>query len=322
MTPLRLVFAGTPDFAAIHLNSLLDSAHSPLAVYTQPDRPSGRGRRLSPSPVKAQALEAGLPIFQPQRLDSTEARQQLQALAPDLLVVVAYGLILPKAILELPRLGCINVHASLLPRWRGAAPIQRALLAGDAETGISLMQMDEGLDTGDILLQHSLPIDPRDSSASLHQRLAELGALSLIEGLDRLVANGLRPCPQTETQASYAAKLRKEEGNLNWDLPAETLERQIRAFNPWPVAWSELQGQRIRIWEARPSTSLLSGAAGTILAADSTGIEVATGAGSLIVTRLQLPGGKQLSPAALLNARHDLFVPGRCFDRAGVPSQP
>src|SRR5690606_30946186 len=250
--PLRIVFAGTPVFAALHLQALLDwGGGEVIGVYTQPDRPAGRGKQLAASPVKQLALAHSLPVFQPPSLRSAEAQAELKALGADLMVVVAYGLILPKTVLETPRLGCINVHASILPRWRGAAPIQRAIAAGDQETGITIMQMDEGLDTGAMLHVRTLPIEPTDTGGSLHDRLAELGAEALLESLEDLERRQAEAQPQDNAQATYARKLDKDEAWINWHMPATDIERLVRAFNPWPVAYTLDHGERVRIWSAR-----------------------------------------------------------------------
>jgi methionyl-tRNA formyltransferase len=316
---LRLLFAGTPDFAAIHLKALVDSEHQLIGVYTQPDRPAGRGKKLQASPVKRLAAEAQLPVFQPASLRGEKEQQQLAELGADALVVVAYGLILPQAVLDAPRLGCLNVHASLLPRWRGAAPIQRAIEAGDRETGITIMQMDAGLDTGDMLATATCPIRPDTSAASLHDELAELGApllLSVLNDLPRFQQNAL---PQDDSAATYAPKILKSEAGLDWTRDAADLDRAIRAFNPFPVCFSTLAGERVKIWQAEP----LSGATGpispgTILRADREGILVSCGSGQLRIQRLQLPGGKPLSAEQILNARRELLSPGQQFAPAAA----
>ncbi|WP_207060751.1 methionyl-tRNA formyltransferase [Motiliproteus sp. SC1-56] len=312
--PLRIVFAGTPAFAAASLDALLNTPHQLVGVYTQPDRPSGRGKKLTPSAVKLRAIEAGLTVFQPQSLKTPEAQAELAALEPDLMVVVAYGLLLPKAVLDIPRLGCINVHASLLPRWRGAAPIERALLAGDEETGITIMQMDEGLDTGDMLLKKRCPIAADDTSHKLHERLMGLGAEALDEALENIALGRAVPEPQDETRACYAAKLTKAEGALDWALPAAELDRRIRGLNPRPVAFSDLNGERVRIWDAFLTKESSERPPGELICAEKEGLKVATGSGVLVITRMQLPGKKQLPVADLLNARQDLFRAGNRFE--------
>ncbi len=305
--PLRIVFAGTPDFAAPCLQACLDSGHEVVAVYTQPDRPAGRGRKLSPSPVKQAALAAGLPVEQPLSLRDAKAQAQLAAWQADLLVVVAYGLILPRKVLAMPRHGCWNVHASLLPRWRGAAPIQRAILAGDAETGVDLMQMEAGLDTGPVLLQRRTPISAADTGGQLHDRLSLLGADVLGEGLRRL-ADGSLPAAvaQSEDGICYAHKLDKAEARLDFSQDAPSLLRTVRAFNPWPVAEADIAGERLRIWAAAVVDGHQPERAGQVLAASRAGIDIACGDQVLRLTTVQRPGGKPISAADYLNARPEL----------------
>lgn len=307
--PLRIVFAGTPEFAAEHLEALLASQHQVIAVYTQPDRPAGRGQKLTPSPVKRLALQHDIPVHQPSTLRDSAAQAELAALEPDLLVVVAYGLILPQTVLDIPRLGCINSHASLLPRWRGAAPIQRAIEAGDAESGVTVMQMEAGLDTGPMLLKVSTPIAPGDTGGSLHDRLAGLGARALVEAVDALSTGSRQGEPQDDTQATYAHKLNKGEARLDWSRPAQELERQIRAFNPWPICHGSLNGETLKVLAAEAGQG--SGPAGTILAIDREGLTVACGSAALRLTRLQLPGGKPLAFADLYNSRRERFTVGQ-----------
>jgi len=276
-------------------------------VYTQPDRPAGRGRKLTPSPVKQAALAAGIPVEQPESLKSQAARDTLAAYRPDLMVVVAYGLILPRKVLALPRLGCWNVHASLLPRWRGAAPIQRAILAGDAESGVDLMQMEAGLDTGPVLLERRTPIDRADTGGSLHDRLSALGAEVLADGLRRAVAGEtLAPTPQPEAGVTYAHKLDKAEAKLDFQRDALALERQVRAFDPWPVAEGEIAGEPLRIWAAEAIARDHAASPGSVLSAGRDGIEIACGSGALRVTALQRAGGKRIGAADYLNARPEL----------------
>ena len=305
---MRIVFAGTPEFAAEHLKALLGTQHQVIAVYTQPDRPAGRGHKLMPSPVKQLAVEHGIPVYQPATLRAPEAQAELAALQPDLMVVVAYGLILPQVVLDTPRLGCINSHASLLPRWRGAAPIQRAVQAGDDESGVTVMQMEAGLDTGPMLLKVSTPIAPSDTGGSLHDRLAALGSQAVIQAVDALAAGTLTGEVQDDSLANYAHKLNKDEARIDWSRPAVELERQVRAFNPWPICHSTLNGEPLKVLAATLGEG--SGQPGQILAASKDGLTVACGEGALRLTRLQLPGGKPLSFADLYNSRREQFAPG------------
>jgi methionyl-tRNA formyltransferase len=304
--PLRIVFAGTPEFALPSLRAAARMGEI-VAVYTQPDRPAGRGRQLAPSPVKQAALNNGWPVHQPSTLKTVEARHALAALEPDLLVVVAYGLILSPKILAIPRHGCWNVHASLLPRWRGAAPIQRAIEAGDAQTGVCLMQMAEGLDTGPVLLSLATPIDPDDTAGSLHNRLAELGAEVLSDGLTLLRA-GMRPVarPQADVGITYAHKLDKIEARLDWNQPASVLERKVRAFNPWPVAEAVVNGERLRIHEAHAVAVEHGAALGSVLAMARDGVDIACLDGALRLTVVQREGGCVLPISDYLNARLSL----------------
>jgi len=309
-TSLRIIFAGTPDFAARHLDALLSSGHQVVGVFTQPDRPAGRGKKLMPSPVKVLAEEHSLPIFQPASLRPQENQQLVADLNADVMVVVAYGLILPKAVLDMPRLGCINVHGSLLPRWRGAAPIQRSLWAGDADTGVTIMQMDVGLDTGDMLYKLSCPITDEDTSATLYDKLAELGPKGLIDTLQQLADNRVQPEVQDEALVTYAEKLSKEEARLDWSLPAAQLERCIRAFNPWPMSWLEIDGQPVKVWQASVIAGPVNAAPGTIVEANKQGIQVATVEGILNLESLQPAGKKAMSAQDLLNSRREWFTPG------------
>jgi len=303
---LRIVFAGTPEFAAEHLKALLDTPHQIVAVYTQPDRPAGRGQKLMPSPVKQLAAQHGLPVLQPPTLRAPEAQAELAALQPDLMVVVAYGLILPQAVLDIPRLGCINSHASLLPRWRGAAPIQRAVQAGDAESGVTVMQMEAGLDTGPMLLKVSTPISAEDTGGSLHDRLARLGPPAVVEAIAGLAAGTLKGEVQDDALATYAHKLSKDEAKLDWSRPAVELERAVRAFDPWPVCHTTLNGEPLKVWAARLGEG--QGEPGKILDASRDGLLVGCGEGSLLLTRVQLPGGKPLAFADLFNSRREQFA--------------
>jgi methionyl-tRNA formyltransferase len=303
---MRIVFAGTPDFAVPSMRAAA-SRQEVVAVYTQPDRPAGRGRALTLSPVKRAAIERGIPVLQPQTLKAQVSRDALKALQPDLMIVVAYGLILPQKILDIPRYGCWNVHASLLPRWRGAAPIQRAIEAGDAETGICLMQMEAGLDTGPVLLSQALAIGEHETGGQLHDRLAELGAQVLADGLGLLRA-GMRPVPRPQPAqgATYAHKLDKAEARLDWSQPAATLARKVRAFEPWPVAEAEIAGERLRIHGAVALPLAHAHAPGTLLAAGRDGLDIACGDGALRIRTLQRAGGKAITAADYLNARADL----------------
>lgn len=305
--PLRVVFAGTPEFSVPCLEACRASGAEVVAVYTQPDRPAGRGRKLTPSPVKQAAVAADIPVEQPESLKSQEARDTLAAYHADLMIVVAYGLILPRKVLALPRLGCWNVHASLLPRWRGAAPIQRAILAGDAESGVDLMQMEAGLDTGPVLLERRTLINRDDTGGSLHDRLSALGADALAEGLRRVIAGEtLIATPQPEAGVVYAHKLDKAEAKLDFHRPAIELERQVRAFDPWPVAEGDIAGESLRIWAAQAVQREHRAAPGSVLSTGRDGIEIACGEGSLRVTSLQRAGGKRIGAADYLNARPDL----------------
>lgn len=308
---MRLVFAGTPDFAATALKALLDAQHTVVGVYSQPDRPAGRGRKLMPSPVKQVALDAGIPVFQPESLKSEAAQQELADLKPDVMIVAAYGLILPKAVLDIPRHGCLNIHASLLPRWRGAAPIHRALAAGDRETGITIMQMDEGLDTGAMLLKTRTLIRDTDTGGSLHDRLADMGGDAIVEALRLLAKGELSGEAQNDDSACYAHKLVKDEGHLDWSGDAADIERLVRAFNPWPGTYTDLEQQRIRIHAATALTDTSGKPAGTVLKREREGIDVACGTGTLRITRVQLPGSRAQSVNDLINGGKQLLLPGQ-----------
>lgn len=304
---LRIIFAGTPEFSVPCLEACRASGAEVVAVYTQPDRPAGRGRKLTPSPVKQAALAANIPVEQPETLKTPEARATLEAYRPDLMVVVAYGLILSRKVLAIPRLGCWNVHASLLPRWRGAAPIQRAILAGDSESGVDLMQMEAGLDTGPVLLERRTAITREDTGGSLHDRLSLLGADVLTEGLRRTLAGEtLHATPQSDEGVMYAHKLEKAEARLDFSRPALALERQVRAFDPWPVAEGDVAGENLRIWAARAIEQEHNIAPGSVIAAQRDGIDVACGEGVLRITALQRAGGKRITAADYLNARPEL----------------
>ena len=307
---LRIVFAGTPEFSVPALNALHAAGHEIVAVYAQPDRPAGRGRTLGTGPVKRRALELGLRVEQPPTLRSGEAAALVSSFAPDLMVVVAYGLILPQSILDLPRLGCLNIHASLLPRWRGAAPIQRAILAGDTVTGITIMKMDAGLDTGPMLLIRETGIAANDTAGDLHDRLARLGAEAVVEAVAGLAAGRLLPFAQPADGATYAAKISKEEAVIDWSRTAGEISRQVRAFNPWPVAETRWNGQQLRIWAAEPRSGGPGAVPGTVVEAAGGRLAVAAGSGSLEIQRLQLAGRNATSAAEFLNA-HQLL--GACL---------
>ena len=301
--PLNIVYAGTPEFAATALAALLQTEHHINAVYTQPDRPAGRGRKLKASPVKELALEHNIEVRQPESLKEAETQQGLAALKPDVMIVAAYGLLLPAEVLSIPRLGCLNIHASLLPRWRGAAPIHRAIIEGDTETGVTIMQMDVGLDTGAMLYKLTTPITPEDNAQRLHDRLAELGAEAIVKALVALQAGSLTPEPQDDTLANYAKKLNKAEAAIDWQLTATQIARQVAGFNPWPVAQTQLENKVLRIWDAEALPSGDHAAPGSVIASSKQGIDVACGEGTLRLKRLQLPGGKPLSAAEFLNSR-------------------
>jgi len=300
---MRLIFAGTPEFAAAALKALIAAGHDIPLVLTQPDRPAGRGMKLKASPVKEVALAHGLPVAQPENLKTEEARQPIKDAAADLMVVAAYGLILPQSVLDMPSLGCVNIHASLLPRWRGAAPIHRAIEAGDRETGITLMLMDKGLDTGAMLRRAVLPILDSDTTGSLHDKLAELGAREIVALLPELAAGRVAATPQDGAQATYAAKIGKDDARLDWSRPAFELDRRVRAFNPFPGAFCLLAGEPLKIWRATPAAG--TGTPGNILNVDRQSIRVACGEGALEITEVQKAGGKRLPVEAFL-AGHGL----------------
>jgi methionyl-tRNA formyltransferase len=299
---MRIIFAGTPDFAAESLKALLHSGHDICAVYTQPDRPAGRGRKLTPSPVKQVALDHQVPVEQPLNFKHEDSINHLASYQADLMIVVAYGLLLPQAVLDTPRLGCINVHASLLPRWRGAAPIQRAILAGDKETGVGIMKMEAGLDTGPVLLEARCAINANDNAQSLHDKLAELGAATLLESLVDIEHRLQQAIPQDDSHMTYASKLQKQEAVIDWQQPAKQILRQVNAFNPWPVAQTLLNGDVLRIWQAEFITESSNAKPGTIIAVSKQGIDVATTDGSLRITQLQMPGKRAMQVQDFLNA--------------------
>lgn len=323
-TGLRVIFAGTPEFSMHHLNALVQSRHQVIAVYTQPDRPAGRGKKLTASPVKKLAQEHEIPIYQPTSLKDETEQQKLVSLQADIMVVVAYGLILPKTILEAPKYGCINVHASLLPRWRGAAPIQRAIAAGDTHTGVTIMQMDEGLDTGDMLLKTECPIHKNDNAGIVHDRLIEAGCESLIHALEGIQSGTILGTRQDDSLSNYAPKISKDDARIDWTQSAEEIDCLIRAFNPFPVTHTQLDDKTIRIWQAHPlpdsqASSILTDAdtdisgvkPGTIVKSESQGIIVACGKGHLVISQMQLPGKKALPVSTILNGYQHLFASGK-----------
>ncbi|MDX5630980.1 MULTISPECIES: methionyl-tRNA formyltransferase [unclassified Brenneria] len=307
---LRIIFAGTPDFAVRHLEALLASKHQVVGVFTQPDRPAGRGKKLTATPVKALAEQHGISVYQPKSLRHPDAQQSVAALNADVMVVVAYGLILPQAVLDMPRLGCLNVHGSLLPRWRGAAPIERALWAGDRNTGVTIMQMDAGLDTGAMLHKIACPILPQDTSATLYAKLAELGPRGLLETLEQLADGQITAEPQDDALATYAEKLSKEEARLDWRLSAAQLERCVRAFNPRPVSYFIVDKQPVKVWKCLAGAAEHQSRPGTILHADKKGIQVATADGVLTILELQPAGKKIMAVQDLLNSRREWFIAG------------
>ncbi|MFK8069086.1 MAG: methionyl-tRNA formyltransferase [Gammaproteobacteria bacterium] len=307
--PLRIAFAGTPEFAAISLKALIKAGqHDLVAVFTQPDRPAGRGRKIQKSAVKEVAELHGLTILQPQTFKSPETLETLQNLNLDLLIVVAFGQILPKTILDTPRLGCINVHGSLLPRWRGAAPVQRSIAEGDTESGITIMQMAESLDSGPMYSKTSCNIDQSDTGQTLHDKLANLGAESLLETLSTIADGSAKLVIQDESQVTYASKLTKAEAEIDWDESASNIQRKIRAFNPFPVSFTELFDQKVRVWEAEVMQSNCSGPTGTIKNISHDGIDIVTGQDLLRIKTLQLPGKRKVSVSDFVNANPDLVT--------------
>ena len=312
---MKIVFAGTPEFAAAHLQALIDNGqHQIVAVYTQPDRPAGRGKKLTPSAVKLLACEQQLPVFQPASLKDQQQQDLLASHQADMMLVVAYGLILPQEVLDIPRLGCINVHGSILPRWRGAAPIQRAIEAGDSETGISIMQMDAGLDTGPVIAVARCAIETHETSASLYQKLADMGGPTLLSALDK-IQSGIAVAEQQENKFStYAKKIDKSEALLDWSESATILARRIRAFNPFPAAYSLIEGARVKIWTALVADCSESGVAGCILEANSEGLLVQCGSGRLLITEIQLAGKSRMPVAEVLKSKAELFARGKRFD--------
>ncbi|WP_369309127.1 methionyl-tRNA formyltransferase [Providencia rettgeri] len=311
---LKIIFAGTPDFAAKHLAALLETQHQIVGVLTRHDKPAGRGKKLTPSPVKVLAQQHDIPVFQPISLRDAENQQWLKDRNADLMIVVAYGLILPQAVLDIPRLGCLNVHGSLLPRWRGAAPIQRSIWAGDTETGVTIMQMDAGLDTGDMLYKAVCPITADDTSATLYEKLAITGPKALIHTVDMLASGQCTAEKQDDTLANYAEKLSKEEARIDWQQDATHIERCIRAFNPWPMSYFMVQEQMIKVWRAEVIEGSSGKRPGTIVKADKNGICIATGNGLLNITHLQPPGKKAMSSQDILNSRREWFTPEQILD--------
>ena len=313
---MKIIFAGTPDFAAAHLRALIDCGqHEIVAVYTQPDRPAGRGKKLTASAVKQLASEQGLTVLQPPSLKEADAQQQLASFAADLMIVVAYGLILPQAVLDTPRLGCINVHGSLLPKWRGAAPIQRAVEAGDNETGICIMQMDAGLDTGPVISVARCAIEATDTSGSVYQKLSALGAPTLLAALEKLASGVAVAEQQDDSQSTYASKIDKAEALIDWATPAETLARKVRAFNPFPATFSHIGGERVKIWAASANNVDSGQAVGAIVAASDQGILVQTASGQLLISEIQLAGKSKMPVSELLKSKAELFAAGQSFDQ-------
>lgn len=308
---LKVVFAGTPDFAAVALKALIESPHEVIAVYTQPDRPAGRGRKLQASPVKQLALENNIPVYQPKSLKGDVEQQGLKDLDADVMIVAAYGLILPQVVLDTPKMGCLNIHASLLPRWRGAAPIQRAILAGDKETGITIMQMNAGLDTGDMLSTTLCEIEKNETGGSLHDKLAELGANSLLTTLDNLQTGNIKPVVQDDELATYAHKLDKQEAQINWNNTAQQIDQQVRAFNPWPVAFFMIDDKAVRVWQTEVIEQHHDQKPGTVLHSGNKGIDIACNNSILRLLQLQPPGKKSMDAASFLNGRSDWFPIGK-----------
>jgi methionyl-tRNA formyltransferase len=314
MSKLNIVFAGTPEFGLTCLDALAHSTHHLKAIYTQPDRPAGRGRKLQASAIKEWALKQNIPVYQPINFKNPEVIAELAALKPDVLIVIAYGLILPKAVLEIPRLGCINVHASLLPRWRGASPIQAAILHGDSETGITIMQMDVGMDTGAMLRKISCPITATDTASTLHDKLAQIAAQPLLEALDELASQTAQPEIQNNELATYAHKINKEDARINWQQTAIEIDQKIRAFNPWPIAYTIFDEDVLRVHQAKVNTQQSPKSPGTVISIDKKGMLIATGHQSLLVERIQLPGAKVITIADWLNSSKSQVHTGLRFD--------
>ena len=312
---MKIIFAGTPDFAAVHLQALIDSdQHQIVAVYTQPDRPAGRGKKLTASAVKQLACDHNLTVLQPPSLKDSDAQQQLASFEADIMIVVAYGLILPQVVLDTPRLGCINVHGSLLPKWRGAAPIQRAVEAGDKETGICIMQMDAGLDTGPVISVARCAIEDSDTSGSIYQKLSELGAPTLLVALEKMASGVAVAEQQDDSQSTYARKIDKSEALINWSMSAQEISRRVRAFNPFPATFSHIGGDRVKIWGASATDKQSNNSAGAIIHADAEGILVQTGRGQLLITEIQLAGKSKMPVSELLKSKAELFAAGQSFE--------
>jgi len=307
---LNIIFAGTPEFAAKHLEQLIAEGYNIIACYTQPDRPAGRGKKLQPSAVKQVALEHGIPVCQPASLKADDALSELAQWNADLMIVVAYGLLLPKAALDTPKHGCINVHGSILPKWRGAAPIQRAVLEGDVETGVTIMQMDVGLDTGDMLFVETCEISETDTSGSVYEKLQEIGPGALLKTVDDIATGSINPIKQDDALATYAHKLTKQEAAIDWTDSSVNIERKIRGYQPWPVAYTEFSGNTVKVWQASVSETPTGRPAGEIISSDKSGIQIATGEGSITITSLQPQGKKAMSAADFINGRADWVAPG------------
>ena len=310
---LKIIFAGTPVFAEKSLASLYNSNHQIIAVYTQPDKPAGRGKKLTMSPVKQFALAHNIPVYQPKTLRDPTVQDELRALQADVMVVAAYGLILPEAVLSTPKYGCINVHGSLLPRWRGAAPVQHAILAGDQQTGITIMQMDKGLDTGDMLLKQKIDIADNETGGSLHDKLAELGASMIMKVMDLLEQQQLTPEKQDDSLANYASKIEKQHAEINWQASSDKIARMIRAYHPWPVAFTTMADTSVKIHSAKLTSEKSNAKPGTIIAQGKNGLAVATGDGVLEILSMQLPGKTTLPVKDILNSKADLFAVGKVF---------
>lgn len=306
---LRIIFAGTPEFAAKHLEALLEQKYNVVACYTQPDRPSGRGKKLQPSAVKQVALENDIPVCQPLSLKNEDSQAELESWNADLMIVVAYGLLLPKAALDTPKFGCINVHGSILPKWRGAAPIQRSVLAGDSETGVTIMQMDVGLDTGDMLLVETCPITAQDTSGSIYSKLEQIGPGALLKTVEQIADGTVVAESQKDDLATYAHKLTKQEAEIDWADSAKLIDQKVRGYQPWPVAYAKIQDNAVKVWQVEVQADS-NKPAGEIISADKSGILVATGEGAINILQLQPPGKKAMSAADFLNGRQDWVQPG------------